>query len=63
MTDRKTESTSGPTNRAYSGLGYDVRYFARKHSISREEARNLIRKLGHDRSALNDAATQLRATS
>ena len=38
---------------------YDVEYFARKHNISREQARNLIRQIGNDRDKLNAAASKL----
>ena len=45
----------------YTGQGYDVTYFARKHKLSRQQARDLIRKLGHDRDRLNEAAVSLKA--
>jgi hypothetical protein len=38
---------------------YDVDYFARKHEISPEQARELMRKLGRDREKLNKAAAEL----
>lgn len=46
--------------RTYAGVGYDVTYFARKHKLSKQQARDLIRKLGHDRDKLNEAAEQLK---
>ena len=46
--------------RTYSGQGYDVTYFARKHGISRQQARELFRKIGHDRDKLNEAAGRLK---
>ena len=51
---------SSSTSRTYSGVGYDVTYFARKHRISKPQARELIRKHGHDRDRLNAAAIALR---
>jgi hypothetical protein len=39
-----------------------VRYFARKHSISVEEARKII-ALGGDRMTLNDAANKLKSSN
>jgi hypothetical protein len=46
--------------RTYAGQGYDVTYFARKHGLSRQQARDLIRKNGHDRDKLNEAAAALK---
>jgi len=51
---------SNSSSRTYSGQGYEVTYFARKHRISRQQARMLIRKYGHDRDTLNAAAVELR---
>lgn len=47
-------------SRTYSGIGYDITYFARKHRISKPQARELIRKYGHDRDTLNAAAIALK---
>lgn len=38
---------------------YEVEYFARKHDVSREQARELIRQIGNDRDKLNAAASKL----
>jgi Protein of unknown function (DUF3606) len=38
---------------------YEVNYFASKHDISREQARELIRRIGNDRDKLNAAASKL----
>jgi hypothetical protein len=38
---------------------YNVDYFARKHDISTEQARELMRKIGRDRGKLNEAAAKL----
>lgn len=46
-------------SRTYTGQGYDVTYFARKHRISKPQARELIRKYGRDREKLNEAAIAL----
>ena len=51
---------TGCKGRTYSGQGYDVTYFARKHGISKPQARELIRKIGHDRDRLNEAAIALK---
>ena len=47
-------------SRTYAGQGYEVTYFARKHKLSRQQARDLIRKLGHDRDKLNEAAISMK---
>ena len=54
---------SNSESRTYAGLGYEVTYFARKHRISRREAREIIRKYGHDRETLNAAAKELKNTN
>jgi hypothetical protein len=38
---------------------YHVEYFALKHDISAEQARELMRRLGRDRDKLNEAAAKL----
>ena len=38
---------------------YEVGYFARKHDIAREQARELIRRIGNNRDKLNAAASKL----
>jgi hypothetical protein len=38
---------------------YSVDYFASRHDISREQARELMRKLGGDRDKLNETAAKL----
>jgi hypothetical protein len=38
---------------------YNVDYFARKHDISIEQARELTRRMGRDREKLNEAAAKL----
>jgi len=49
-----------PARRHSTGGGYDLRYFAAKHGISRQQARELIGRIGHNRAALNAAAERLR---
>ncbi len=51
---------SSSESRTYSGQGYDVTYFARKHGISKPQARELLRKHGHDRDQLNQAAIEFK---
>jgi hypothetical protein len=46
--------------RTYAGQGYELTYFARKHGLTRDQARAIIRKHGHDRDRLNQAAAELK---
>ena len=55
---RAEEQTIRPSKVANSEP-YDVEYFARKHNISQEQARDLIRQIGNDRDKLNAAAARL----
>lgn len=45
--------------RVAGGQGYEVNYFATKHGITREQARELIGRIGNDRDKLNAAAARL----
>ena len=47
-------------SRVAGGQGYELGYFARKHGISREEAKRLIERVGNDRAKLNAAAERLK---
>jgi hypothetical protein len=55
MAKRKRQSTS--IQQCRSVQPYDVGYFAHKHDISLEQARELMRKIGRDK--LNEAAAKL----
>jgi hypothetical protein len=46
--------------RVAAGQGYELGYFARKHGISRDQARQLINRIGNDRTQLNAAAEKLK---
>lgn len=56
MTDDKSKRGGIDRKRVAAGEGYEVRYFARKHGLSRDEARELIKQIGNDREKLNAAA-------
>jgi hypothetical protein len=49
--------------RTYSGQGYNWKYLARKHRITKEQAQQLIRKVGQDRDKLNAAAQALKSAA
>ncbi|MDO6414099.1 DUF3606 domain-containing protein [Sphingomonas sp. BIUV-7] len=61
MADDKT-NTGGNDRRQVAGEEpYEVAYFADKHGISREQARELIDRHGNDRATLDAAAERLSA--
>ena len=39
--------------------GYDANYLAKKHGITRDQARRLIRRMGNDRTKLDTAAKSI----
>lgn len=60
VTNDEDRQPAGLRGRTYSGQGYDPTYLARKFKISKQQARDLIRKVGHDRDKLNAAAQALK---
>lgn len=61
MTEQTATDTLERQGRTYAGQGYEVTRFARKHGISRQQARELIKKIGNDRAKLNQAADELKS--
>ena len=59
MADNKSKRGKADRSRVAGNEGYEVSYFATKHGISREDARNLIKKIGNNRDKLNKAAEKL----
>jgi hypothetical protein len=53
MADDKTKTGGGDRKRVAEDQGYEVNYFARKHGLSAEEARKIIKRVGNDRTKLN----------
>jgi hypothetical protein len=60
MADDPKKRDARDRNRVAGGQGYEVNYFATKHGITREQARQLIKEIGNDRDKLNAAAARLR---
>jgi hypothetical protein len=60
MSDNRKKRGAADRRRVAGGEGYEVNYFANKHGITREQARNLIAKIGNDRDKLNKAAEKLK---
>ena len=61
MADDKSKRGGQDRRRVAAGEGYEVSYFARKHGISSQQARDLIGRIGNDRGKLNAAAEKLSA--
>ena len=55
---RKRRSVSD-RRKVAAGEPYEVGYFAKKHDITRDQARELMRQIGNDRDKLNEAASRL----
>ena len=49
MADNKSKRGKPDRSRLAGNEGYEVNYFANKHGITREQARNLIKKIGNMR--------------
>lgn len=63
MADDRSKRGDADRRRVAAGEGYEVRYFARKHGLSKEQAEGLIKKVGNDRARLNEAAEKLKKAS
>jgi hypothetical protein len=59
MSDDKTMVGGRDRSRVAGGQDYELDDFARKHGISRDQARSLIERFGNDREKLDAAAAQL----
>lgn len=60
VADDKSKVGGADRSRVAGGEGYEVSYFAKKHGISTEKARELIDRLGNDRAKLDAAAAKLK---
>jgi transposase-like protein len=60
MSQSHNEGRAASGIRTYAGQSYNVTYLARKHGLSRQQARELIRRFGHDRHRLNQEAVKLK---
>ena len=60
MADDKTKTGQADRNRVAGSQGYEVSYFARKHGITTEQARELIARIGNDRASLDAAVEKLK---
>jgi hypothetical protein len=60
MADNKAKRGKADRAKVAAGEGYEVAYFARKHGLTSQQARDLINKHGNDRKKLDDAAEKLK---
>ncbi|CAN7606949.1 DUF3606 domain-containing protein [Phenylobacterium sp. LjRoot164] len=61
MSDDKTRRGEPDSSRVSGEEPYELQYFANKHGITTEQAKDLIQKHGNDRAALDEAAARLRS--
>lgn len=59
MATKTARGRNQDRNLVAGGQGYEVSYFARKHGITAQQARDLIKEIGNDRDKLNAAAARL----
>jgi Protein of unknown function (DUF3606) len=57
--ERTTRGRNQDRERVAAGQEYEVEYFARKHGISAEQARELIKEHGNNRETLDREAAKL----
>ena len=60
MADDKGKRGGADRRTVSAGKGYEVSYFARKHGVTTQQARELIARVGNNREKLNAAAEQLK---
>jgi hypothetical protein len=60
VSDDKSNRGGQDRSRVSGSEGYEVRYFADKHSITTEQAQALIREHGNNRENLDAAAERLK---
>jgi hypothetical protein len=60
MADNKSKRGGRDRSRVSASEGYEVNYFARKHGITREQAADLIKRVGNNREKLNAEAEKLK---
>jgi hypothetical protein len=61
MADNRSDRGGRDRSRVAGGEDYELDYFARKHGISRDQAKQLIERIGNDRAKLDAAAEKLKA--
>ena len=59
MADDKTKRGGADRRRVAADQPYEVRYFARKHGLTSDQARKIIERCGPDRERANREAKRL----
>jgi hypothetical protein len=59
MPDDKSKTGAADRRQVAAGEDYEVSYFARRHGITEQQARDLIAQFGNDREKLDAAAARL----
>lgn len=62
MSDDKANRGEPDRSRVSGEEDYEVEYFAERHGITPDQARELIAKHGSDRAKLDEAAAHLRSS-
>ena len=60
MSDDKTKQGQQDRGRVAGSEPYEVAYFAAKHDLTQEQARDLIARIGNDRTKLDAAAQKMK---
>ena len=60
MADGKKKTGLIDRSKVAATEGYELAYFAKKHGISKDLARAMIRKIGNNRKKLNKAAQKIK---
>lgn len=60
MTDNKAKQGQQDRSRVAGNEPYEVTYFASKHGLTQEQARELIARIGNNREELDAAASALK---
>jgi predicted metal-binding transcription factor (methanogenesis marker protein 9) len=58
VADDKTKTGAADRSRVSGGEPYEVKYFADKHGISMERARQIIHEAGNDRARADQLASK-----
>lgn len=59
MADNKSNRGGSDRKRVAASQGYELSYFARKHGLTSEQAREIIGRVGNDRKKLNAEAQNM----
>lgn len=60
MSDDKSKRGAADRNRVSASEPYEVAYFAKKHGISSDDAKRIIKQHGSDRDSADRAASKLK---